>query len=90
MSENSSRKWRTVAIVTGVIVLIIILLVGGAIPTKQWSKTFGGVKDEWISSVQQTSDEGYILAGRTYSYGAGNGDAWLVKLPIAEELRGIS
>jgi len=30
----------------------------------------------------QTSDTGYILAGTTWSYGAGKQDAWLVKVSL--------
>jgi hypothetical protein len=44
-----------------------------------WDKTYGGFSTEGAYSIQQTSDGGYILAGYTASYGAGNGDAWLVK-----------
>lgn len=43
-----------------------------------WSRTFGGPLDEECASVQETWD-GYILAGRTSSFGAGNHDFWLVK-----------
>jgi hypothetical protein len=46
---------------------------------KVWDNTFGGANTDWADSVQQTSDGGYILAGHTMSYGAGNGDFWLVK-----------
>ncbi|MFZ2070996.1 MAG: hypothetical protein WAV32_05280 [Halobacteriota archaeon] len=47
--------------------------------TGEWNRTFGGIDDDWAFSVDQTSDEGYILAGGTYSYGAGWADVWLVK-----------
>jgi hypothetical protein len=46
----------------------------------QWQKTYGGIADDYAFSVQQTSDNGYIVAGSTYSFGAGNDDIWLLKL----------
>ena len=47
--------------------------------SEQWNKTFGGIGSDWTFSVQQTSGGGYILAGSTESYDAGEGDAWLLK-----------
>jgi ribosomal protein S11 len=45
----------------------------------QWAKTYGGTDIDWASSVQQTSDGGYIVAGRTNSFGADSVDIFLVK-----------
>jgi hypothetical protein len=47
----------------------------------QWSRTYGGTRDDgwWGVTLVQTVDGGYALAGYTYSYGAGFSDFWLVK-----------
>jgi hypothetical protein len=44
-----------------------------------WSRAFGGSNIELCYSVQQTTDGGYILGGRTESFGAANQNMWLVK-----------
>jgi len=46
----------------------------------QWTKTIGGPKGDGGSSLIQTADGGYAIAGYTTSFGAGLSDAYLVKL----------
>jgi outer membrane protein assembly factor BamB len=46
---------------------------------KQWERVFSGSAGDMAYSAQQTSDGGYIVAGWTASYGAGQADGWLIK-----------
>jgi len=48
-------------------------------PDTLWTRTYGGADTDAASCVQQTSDEGYVVAGRTVSFGTGNYDFYLVK-----------
>lgn len=41
---------------------------------KLWDKTFSGIDDDWIYSLIQTDDGGYAVVGKTFSFGAGEGD----------------
>ena len=45
----------------------------------QWQRTYGGGYTEKAHSVQQTTDNGYIIAGSTNSMGSGGYDMYLVK-----------
>ena len=87
-------KKKSIAILLGIVMIFAGLMVLSSIekaqaspvqlvssqPEFEWSKTYGGSGRDEAWSVIQTSDGGYALAGITYSYGAGNGDFWLVKL----------
>jgi uncharacterized delta-60 repeat protein len=53
------------------------------LPPSYWAKSFGGVGDEKASSIQQTNDGGYIVAGCTTSFGAQDEDFWVVKLDLS-------
>jgi len=45
----------------------------------QWSKTYGGPKDDSARCVQRTSDGGYVIVGYTESLGAGKRDLYMIK-----------
>lgn len=47
----------------------------------QRAETYGGANTDYLNTGIQSTDGGYALAGFTYSYGAGESDAWLVKTP---------
>ncbi|MFC2121989.1 hypothetical protein ACFLTI_10390, partial [Bacteroidota bacterium] len=46
---------------------------------REWSKTIGGNRDDFAFSVAQTFDGGYVMAGRTNSFGNGGNDAYIVR-----------
>lgn len=45
-----------------------------------WQKTYGGSSFDWAFRLQQSETGGYIIAGNTLSFGAGENDVWLLKL----------
>jgi predicted secreted protein len=47
---------------------------------KVWDKTFGGVSKDYDPTIMQTNDNGFIITARTYSFGAGENDIWVIKL----------
>jgi len=55
---------------------------------KQWDKDFGGTDRERFGSISQTSDEGYLIAGTSFSNEGGNksennlglAQTWIVKV----------
>ncbi|HOP95119.1 MAG TPA: Ig-like domain-containing protein [Dictyoglomaceae bacterium] len=52
----------------------------------EWYKSYGGSDNDWASSIQQTTDGGYIVAGWTGSSGAGCYDVYVLKLDENGEL----
>lgn len=45
----------------------------------EWNRTYGGSSLDYTTTIIPSNDNGYILAGRTASYGEGGEDMWLIK-----------
>ena len=58
----------------------LIFICSGSVFAVEWAASYGGLSFDGADSVQQTSDGGYIVAGRTKSFGAGEEDIWVMKL----------
>lgn len=57
----------------------VILVKADSLGDTLWTKIFGGDSSDYGYSVQQTQDGGFIIAGSTWSFGAGKGDVYLIK-----------
>jgi hypothetical protein len=55
-----------------------------------WTYVYGGYDADWANDVIQTEDYGYLVAGRTESFGAGNLDFYLLRLDSETLLRVLS
>ncbi|MFH1436102.1 MAG: hypothetical protein ABIJ56_10335 [Pseudomonadota bacterium] len=44
-----------------------------------WQKTYGGPSEDYGVAVVETADNGFLVAGNTSSFGAGDVDAWLLR-----------
>ncbi len=51
-----------------------------------WELSFGGKEEDEAAYICQTKDGGYIVIGRTQSFGHGGWDGWLVKLSAEEKI----
>ncbi|MDY6990868.1 MAG: MopE-related protein, partial [Thermodesulfobacteriota bacterium] len=51
-----------------------------------WQKTYGGSDHDHGRSIQETTDNGFIVVGETWSFGTGNNDFWVLKLNSGGEV----
>lgn len=47
-----------------------------------WSRSYGGTQFDFGNMIRITSDGGFVMAGFTNSYGAGDNDAWIIKTDV--------
>lgn len=52
---------------------------GAQAPDTLWTRKYGGIYWDAGRSIQQTDDEGYIIAGISDSYSSGGDDVYLIK-----------
>lgn len=70
----------------GLNLVMLAVLVCGTVfaqahqPDSLWSHAFGGSGHDVCNALIETADHGYLMAGTTASYGAGEWDMWLVKV----------
>jgi len=57
----------------------VLLVKTDSLGNNEWLRNFGGFQDDEGWSVKQTYDGGYVILGRTYSFGNGNSDFWVIK-----------
>jgi len=55
-----------------------------------WVKTYGEEGWDFASSIHPTPDGGYVVAGGTSSFGAGEGDMWVLKLDAQGDAAGCA
>jgi len=71
--------------------LILVFLaafgVGGRAGAQTWARFYGGPGADKVSCALETADGGYVLAGYTDSFGAGERDLWVLKLDAAGSLQ---
>ena len=66
----------------------IMILRIDAVGNLLWAKTFGGTGVDQPWRAIRTSDNGFAIAGVTYSYGAGDGDFLLIKMDSSGDYPG--
>lgn len=60
-------------------IIIMLFIISISFAQQKWIRTYGGAGSDLGRSVRQTFEGGYIAAGWTYSFGAGDADVYLIK-----------
>lgn len=76
-------SFRSIAMCVVSTVILWVTADRSAEAAGRWAKTAPAPANDIWTTLAQTSDGGFIVAGYTYSSGAGSGDAWCMKLDSA-------
>jgi len=82
---KSARKCPSFQLLISIFLSASLVLLGistasASSSSTTWDKLYGGTLDDTAAAIVQTSDGSYIIAGTTYSFGAGSADFWLLKV----------
>lgn len=69
------------------LLLISIGILQFLISQPQWQRTIGGSNHDFPYSIIQTNDNGFVVAGYTFSYSSGYEDMYIVKLSFAGSIQ---
>ncbi|WP_290623504.1 MULTISPECIES: PGF-CTERM sorting domain-containing protein [unclassified Archaeoglobus] len=53
----------------------------------KWQKTYGGAENDWLWEMVEASNGDIIVAGVTESFGAGDYDAWILRLDAEGKIK---
>lgn len=62
------------------ILIMMVATVSAQAPDTLWTRTFGGDDVEYPGWIEPAHDSGFVIAGRTRSFGAVNDDMYIIKL----------
>jgi len=48
--------------------------------SKEWSRVYGGKKDDYGWGVTESFDKGFVITGETFSFGSGQNDIYVIKI----------
>lgn len=72
-------RGRNISIILACLLFSSFMIPHAQVPDTTWARTYGGSNIDVAYSACETSDGGYIVTGYTFSFGAGQQDAYLVK-----------
>jgi len=73
------KTLRIIALIFLFIIFLTLNLFAQA-PDTLWTRAYGGRSQDDGYSVKQLADSGYIIAGLTYSFGAGSKDVYILRI----------